>query len=957
MHASSVRQDKDYWLEKIAAFLHDPPDKALSLYDHIQRAQVLRERLYVSAQDDLVKKADQVASGLDRTFVPDSDRGGFVDFTKNPIITHPTGTSGTLQLKGVPRSCNTEELARIVSSDEEKFAPDNHDAVVRNFRLFHYLRHVFPHRLAENQVCGMSWEWLRLPADTRIPDHTIWQHCALTSALYSCYALSPERKASVMVFSITPVQDFIARSRKLRDYWIASLILSWLAAEGMKAVVVHYGSDHIVYPWPVGQPIMEIMLDQLCHFPNVWARRYTVEPQAATLPNKFVVLVPSGDENSAAGFIEEAITQAWKKTSQLVLKFVVDKCFGEVPKECIKAFDEIFRRQIDHFWEFNWAAAPLLDEREVSRFSAFLPGRLRENLQSYLKDAKEKSFPYISDTEKFFYPLSHDLVQRGLAATKLSPENLRPQEPGIKCHLHTDLEALRFSCVECASSGRACELRPGKAPDPNPRPTQDPCWQKIREFFGETEFKSTERLSAIGLIKRLIYRVVNEAHPLYSFFGEDARFPSTTEVAASEWLERAKREIERHGLKLRDVAEILHRRESPRSEWNEIEVIDRNREHFIDRVIKIRSDAGDAPHIVDRYYALLVMDGDRMGKLLAGGFAATWKDVIHRKLVERIEKKGEVDKVYCEFWKDYFGKKRALSPSVHGAISQALSEYALYTVPAIVAQHSGRLIYAGGDDVCAVFPVSTALSAARCLAAAYNWAFVKVTGDNGSNEATPTELKDVGDLSGGDRLLMHLGLGDEISISAGLLLVHHKWPLRAAIHRAHELLELAKTSCVNSTDRAAMAVSLHRRAGGERIFVAGFRDVCLGKNVWDAFEKIVSAISERRLSSSLLYGLADLEEGLLVLRNDHDAFVKLVRSQIARSETSDIASAEELAKLVSVLLLGRRRERGISCADEGKISTEVLEICAFIAEALRRKTNSKRSGYMGKEYDASRAVA
>jgi hypothetical protein len=154
-----------------------------------------------------------------------------------------------------------------------------------------------------------------------------------------------------------------------------------------------------------------------------------------------------------------------------------------------------------------------------------------------------------------------------------------------------------------------------------------------------------------------------------------------------------------------------------------------------------------------------------------------------------------------------------------------------------------------------------------------------------------------------------------------------------------------------------MAVSLHRRAGGERIFVAGFRDVCLGKNVWDAFEKIVSAISERRLSSSLLYGLADLEEGLLVLRNDHDAFVKLVRSQIARSETSDIASAEELAKLVSVLLLGRRRERGISCADEGKISTEVLEICAFIAEALRRKTNSKRSGYMGKEYDASRAVA
>ncbi|MBX6423232.1 type III-B CRISPR-associated protein Cas10/Cmr2 [Thermosulfurimonas sp. F29] len=931
---SAFKRSEEYWREKLAVFLHDPPDKALSIREHVSRAARLKDILYISAEESLLKKADQVASGLDRTFLPRREEGGQIEFPHHPRITHPTGKIEAFDLRSLSTGAE-ESLTRLVEHDTQRLNDF--------FSVFHYFRHVLPWRLGKENIGGLSWRWHYLPADTRLPDHSIWQHCALTSALYSCYRLSSNRKASLMLFSLTPVQNFIARSRKLRDYWTASLILSWLASEGLWTVICLYGSDHIIYPFPVDQALIESRLDEKCGF-GEWAERYQRETRAATLPNKFLFLVPEGEEKNTAKKIEETVKGVWLDLAERVRNLVEERAFGKVPAECLIAFKKIFSRQTEHFWEFHWTAVPLLDESLLNKGQDFIPENLVVSLRAYLEEARKKNFPYLNLTEKFFYPASHDLLARGLAAEKLSPPNTRAEEPGVKCHLHPDLEALRFSCVECAEAGmEKCLLHPERRPDPNPRPREDPCWQKIRKAFPQSEFKDTERLSAIALIKRLAYRAVSDGHPLYSFFKEAEKFPSSTEMALSEWLNRAEEDMKELGLSSREVAEILHRKEA--REKNEIEEIPEGEEkeirNKVEKLLSRRKDRGDEILLQDRYYAILLMDGDRMGKLLSGGFAATWESVLHPELVERI-RNGKVSKNFVEFWQDFLSCRRLLSPATHGAISQALAHFALYTVPYLVETHGGKLIYAGGDDVCAIFPVSTAISAARRIGEAYNWAFVRLRRKTSIliregrkmsylwNETQ--EIREASELNDDDLLLLHLGPGEKISISGGLLIVHHKWPLRAAVERAHELLNLAKDS-----GRAALALELHRRAGERRTFVAGFRDTVKFSAeevlVWEAFRELVEAFARKELSSSFAYRPRELAEGLRALRDQGpDRVSEFIRTQIRSERLSHHEEVSRLSRMVTAVLLGRRKYP----QGESDLGFEALEIARFLGEAWRR---------------------
>lgn len=80
------------------------------------------------------------------------------------------------------------------------------------------------------------------------------------------------------------------------------------------------------------------------------------------------------------------------------------------------------------------------------------------------------------------------------------------------------------------------------------------------------------------------------------------------------------------------------------------------------------------------YYAVLMMDGDDMGKIFSNSQTADE----HRK------------------------------------ISQQLERFALFKVPEIIKKHEGVLIYAGGDDVLAFLPVKNALTAAAELRKAFS---------------------------------------------------------------------------------------------------------------------------------------------------------------------------------------------------------------------------------------------
>ena len=76
-----------------------------------------------------------------------------------------------------------------------------------------------------------------LPAETRIPDHSIWDHLDVTSAIFS----SLEEGLCLLSMKIPAVQEFISHSRKLADLWASSHIFSTIIFEGIRVVANKFG--------------------------------------------------------------------------------------------------------------------------------------------------------------------------------------------------------------------------------------------------------------------------------------------------------------------------------------------------------------------------------------------------------------------------------------------------------------------------------------------------------------------------------------------------------------------------------------------------------------------------------------------------------------------------------------------------------------------------------------------
>ena len=167
------------------------------------------------------------------------------------------------------------------------------------------------------------------------------------------------------------------------------------------------------------------------------------------------------------------------------------------------------------------------------------------------------------------------------------------------------------------------------------------------------------------------------------------------------------------------------------------------------------------------YYAVLMMDGDEMGKWLSGEKSPKVEEVLHEKLVRYHKKSKERSAALA--------LPRPVSPALHNAISAALNTFSTKLAPEIVDEHNGQLIYAGGDDVLAVLPLDTALTCAKELREAFS-----------SEEA----------------------MGERATVSAGLVIAHEKEDLRYVLQCARAAEKLAKDS-----GRNRLVLGILRRSG------------------------------------------------------------------------------------------------------------------------------------------------
>ena len=139
--------------------------------------------------------------------------------------------------------------------------------------------------------------------------------------------------------SVGPVQGFVAQSRRTRDLWGSSYLLSFLSAHAIHAtreaggrVVQPVIDDDPLYRWVVGNGTGD-------------------PPHIGSAPNHFVAEVDSHVAADAAQAGVDALDAAWKQVCAAVWSY-----FMEDASAAGNGTDRIWQRQTEGFWETTWTA-------------------------------------------------------------------------------------------------------------------------------------------------------------------------------------------------------------------------------------------------------------------------------------------------------------------------------------------------------------------------------------------------------------------------------------------------------------------------------------------------------------------------------------------------------------------------------------------------------------------------
>jgi len=891
------------WTLKTIALLHDPPGKILGLAGHQRRAFELVERIIgeqefrqrfgkaaselarrdfeATQEGELIKEADRIASAIDRAAFPNQTRLESPDFVRNAQIRHPfSGRSLPLALTGSSQDS--------VAQDILDFASGQADPRKKYLALWRILP-----LLSANSLTRL------LPPDTRIIDHTLWAHLDVTSGLVSAL---PE--VAMLQMSVGPVQTFIFEARRTQDLWMGSYLLSFLTWAGIEVIAKRYGPDAVLYPSLRGHPWMDRWLQKELGTPP--SSVFTGDITIAATPNKFVALVPAQEVNDLAGAVAQAIRDTWREIAEAVCQD-----FPGEPGNGV--WMDIWKRQVEREdWpEIYWSAVlwpdvksyPLQQgaQEALSRVEACLG---QQPLHRQRLDLYERSWRQGTNVGTFYDAL-YELLTSALDARKHSRDFLPAEEDGEKCTVSPSLSALRTAekqsreqvrqywrqvADKLKNQGRAHEL----AADGRERLSAIAAIKRFaqRSYFEQhgvqIYFPSTSRVAAVPFYRELFRRLLvlektelREALRDHLASLEQLDYPKVSDDAAKGALPGLRKELKRLPPDLQGDAIAILRYDADVLYPERLEPELLKREHGLtdrDAALQAQKTCRDFRRAVGMapptYYAILLMDGDDMGKWLAGKHdkMPAFREAMHPDILPKfdaLENAGD--------WQKMLGTPRPLAANLHASLSAALSTFAWRCVRWVVEErHFGRVVYAGGDDVLALLPLVEAIPAARELYALFT----------GHAEVKGGDLRIKDDSNGflawEDEVL--LVPGPNITLSTGLAVVHHLYPLDAALAAAREAERAAKAV----PGKAAVAVRVLKRSG-ETVTV---------RTRWESmgglFDELIGHFAEERLSSRFAYDLD--ERAPVVTALPADARKAAIKQLVRRHKSDWLADPDGLVE-------------------------------------------------------------
>ena len=465
-------------------------------------------------------------------------------------------------------------------------------------------------------------------------------------------------------FTIGPVQSFVSQARRTRDLWAGSFLLSWLAGQAMAAVFEQEGT--ITFP-DVGSrkdpqdPLLKaIILGQ-------------GTPLIGSIPNRFKAVVPDDFDPT---LVTERVQGKWYKLAGRVYAEFV----AEVAVQYGLDTEAIWNRQIENIWEMAWILGQDPGDRSDNDWL-----EMRKNWRSHWPEP----------------------------------------EGGDHCLIMSDFQEISgYTRVKNRSAQKwFWEAMQKSAPDDS------------------LDIRDNERLCAIAVIKRLFPRLGGKglADTIgWTPGGDDhtvGNWPSTTYMACVPWLIFIAKDLTQTAL-LQEYIQTVHDtvnqngksyfRKLAAEQATRLSALSLLRQHEVAGKCLDAMDGAilhhhalqnhrttflsDKPLPADgrdpepekrsflrnnltclyaklnkkprSYYALLLMDGDRLGKMLQN--------------------------------------------ENQQAVSRALLDFTRQVDTCVTADvHSGITIYAGGDDVLALLPLNNAIACAMQLNDLFRAAFKK----------------------------------------------------------------------------------------------------------------------------------------------------------------------------------------------------------------------------------------
>lgn len=754
-----------------------------------------------SSGEHFEKSADWQAAAADRIPFPRHNklRQSLGDLRSYP---HPLG--GAFLAKGENFASIDEALE--TSQKSRPFLLNSEDARASFICAWRFWR---------NWAASIDSRFVSLPADTRIPDHSIWHHLSVTSAFQGAIPSEEQKKRfpgenlrpRLLLFSIGPVQDFIAAARSTRDLWSGSYLLSYLVSTVLGQIAKDLGPDHVIFPNLIDQPLIDQQLSKAVYddctfddrpisdgFGYKDPRKNLCKLLTPSLPNRFLALVPAripGSDQRIQDYADGLVKDIKDRLSDIADK--VREHMSENQDDQSITFDSnAFDTQVKRLLEVHWQTLPI-------------PESIKEPKLESIKELKRIGDQLLpDDSEELGYT-----PRKSIDAIITMAEKCEPQYPTNTTAGWGLLNALIACLHDGVKSHRSFDAwRPGRW-ESGKRFNRDSlngreeavlqvtsgdeeavaafCKNKLKMSKGT--LKPGEQLGASSLIKRLWHHIF-----LPKDFGislDDLRngnpMPNTRDIAAGQLIDNSDEEADTEALK-----------ELP---------------------------------LRGKYFAVLALDGDQMGKWISGSKSPSMGHGLSPKAIDYYQK-------HCP---KYLDAPRAITPSWHLQFSEALGNFSFHAVQRIIEAFDGRLIYSGGDDVLAMLPGKDALACARALRAAFrgemdhlNQICGVLTG-HGKERRSDRETrlfdvkedgylrlhKDSGARYGDAAPLLSdpvtfpaLVPGPHTDVSVGIALAHFKAPLQDVVKAAQAAEKLAKRSPRNGgLDRGAVAISLFKRSG------------------------------------------------------------------------------------------------------------------------------------------------